>query len=163
MIMKKILFFGAFAAFVLTATSCCRQPEADNQNQLLLATAWYQQSAEMRACYYQAYRMAQMALDNNLSNYKGDKRPAVVPVRCSVWPGRRFHRRGCQSLCGESLSIFRDELPSLFLWRRRDDQPVHHVSGAEGSQMERGISMDCLYPDGHPAGVYPVSATLEAE
>ena len=76
--MNKRLIFGAFAALAMTATSCCRQPETDNQNQLMLATAWYQQSAEMRACYYQAYRMAQMALTENLRNYKGDKRPAVV-------------------------------------------------------------------------------------
>lgn len=78
LIMKKTLIFGAFAAFILMSASCCRKTEPDNQNQLLLATAWYQQSAEMRACYYQAYHMAQLALDNNLNSYKGEKRPAVV-------------------------------------------------------------------------------------
>lgn len=76
--MKRTLIFGAFAALILMSASCCRKTETDNQNQLLLATAWYQQSAEMHACYYQAYHMAQLALDNNLLNYKGDKRPAVV-------------------------------------------------------------------------------------
>ncbi len=76
--MKKIFIFGAL---VTIAASCCQQKndvEAENQNHLLLAAAWYQQSAEMRACYYQAYRMAQLALTENLKNYKGDKHPAVV-------------------------------------------------------------------------------------
>lgn len=43
-----------------------------------MATAWYQQSAEMRACYYQSYRMAQTTLEANLQNYQGDKPAAVV-------------------------------------------------------------------------------------
>lgn len=45
---------------------------------LLLATAWFQQSAEMRACYYQSYNMAKLALKDNLHNYKGTKPAAVV-------------------------------------------------------------------------------------
>ena len=88
---------------------------------------------------------------------------AAFPVRGSVRPRRRIHRCGCQPLCGESLSVFRDELPSLLLRCRRRDQPVHHVPGAENGQMERGIPMDFLYPDGHPAGVHPFAAALEAE
>lgn len=61
--------------------SCCRDnggQQKENANFLLNATAWYQQSAEMRACYYQSYKLAQMALTENLQNYKGDKPTAVV-------------------------------------------------------------------------------------
>lgn len=67
----------------ITFISCGKtnvsQPDTANQSdKLLLATAWYQQSAEMRACYYQSYRMAQMALESNLQNYKGEKPTAVI-------------------------------------------------------------------------------------
>ncbi|MCQ2376099.1 MAG: 5'-nucleotidase, lipoprotein e(P4) family [Salinivirgaceae bacterium] len=60
---------------------CQSKPEPANElvaEQLLLATAWYQQSAEMRACYYQAYSLAEMALAQNLAAYKGTKPAAVV-------------------------------------------------------------------------------------
>ncbi len=65
----------------LISTSCYRNENCkhkENSNHLLNATAWYQQSAEMRACYYQSYRMAQMALTENLQNYSGSKPTAVV-------------------------------------------------------------------------------------
>jgi len=75
--MRRLSILSVLAAIVFTAVSCCHK-ETENQNQLLLSTAWYQQSAEMRACYYQAYRMAQLALAENLRNYHGEKRPAVV-------------------------------------------------------------------------------------
>lgn len=62
--------------------SCSQKPTpqaAENDmKHLLLATAWYQQSAEMRACYYQAYNMARLALKENKQNYKGPKPTAVV-------------------------------------------------------------------------------------
>ena len=65
----------------LISTSChqnekCQQKE--NASHLLNATAWYQQSAEMRACYYQSYKMAQIALTDNLQKYNGSKPAAVV-------------------------------------------------------------------------------------
>lgn len=79
--MKRLsVILGLVAGIV--ATSCT--PKTDNQTDgepmthLLLATAWFQQSAEMRACYYQSYMLAKMALKENLQNYKGAKPAAVV-------------------------------------------------------------------------------------
>lgn len=79
--MKRLsVILGLVAGIV--ATSCT--PKTDNQTDgepmthLLLATAWFQQSAEMRACYYQSYNMAKLALKDNLHNYKGTKPAAVV-------------------------------------------------------------------------------------
>ena len=51
---------------------------AESQDQLLLATLWYQKSAEMRALYYQCYSNAKAALVKNLAASKVDKKPAVV-------------------------------------------------------------------------------------
>ena len=87
----------------------------------------------------------------------------AVPVCRSLRPRRRLHRRGGESLCSESLSILRDELPALFLRRRRGHQPIYHVPCAEAGEVESGIPMDVLYSVGHPAGVYPVAAAVETE
>jgi len=50
----------------------------ESQDQLLLATIWYQKSAEMRALYYQCYANAETALLKNLAGARRDKKPAVV-------------------------------------------------------------------------------------
>ena len=39
---------------------------AEDQDQLILATLWYQKSAEMRALFYQCFRNAEIALTENL-------------------------------------------------------------------------------------------------
>lgn len=77
--LRSVIGIVSLSAVVL---SCCQKPApqaAENDmKHLLLATAWYQQSAEMRACYYQAYNMARLALKENKQNYKGSKPTAVV-------------------------------------------------------------------------------------
>jgi 5'-nucleotidase (lipoprotein e(P4) family) len=50
---------------------------AETQDQLILATLWYQQSAEMKALYYQCYRNAEIALSENLA-WSDKTRPAAV-------------------------------------------------------------------------------------
>ena len=80
--MKTIKLVIGSIALSLAVASCCQKkasPTAEpDMKHLLLATAWYQQSAEMRACYYQAYTMAKMALRENLQNHRGAKPAAVV-------------------------------------------------------------------------------------
>ncbi|MCK7542271.1 MAG: hypothetical protein MZV63_71050 [Marinilabiliales bacterium] len=48
-----------------------------SQDQLILATLWYQKSAEMRALYYQCFRNAEIALAENLA-WAGRTKPAAV-------------------------------------------------------------------------------------
>jgi len=43
-----------------------------------IADLWFHHSAEMEACFIQTYKMAQLALDEQLANYKNEKKPAVV-------------------------------------------------------------------------------------
>jgi 5'-nucleotidase (lipoprotein e(P4) family) len=75
------LVIGIIALSVVVS-SCCKKPaslsDQNDMKHLLLATAWFQQSAEMRACYYQSYTLAKMALKENQQNYKGTKPMAVV-------------------------------------------------------------------------------------
>lgn len=80
--MKTLHSFIGIISLSAVVLSCCQKPTPKNDENdmkhLLLATSWYQQSAEMRACYYQAYNMARLALKENLQNYKGTKPAAVV-------------------------------------------------------------------------------------
>ncbi len=80
--MKPIIFSMLFVLAI-----ACNCPKNEKQNNisslsesehLVGATNWFQKSAEMRACYYQTFRLAKMQLQNNLNNYKGEKPTAVV-------------------------------------------------------------------------------------
>ncbi len=51
---------------------------AENQDHLILATLWFQKSAEMRALYYQCFRNAERALAENMATAGGTKPAAVV-------------------------------------------------------------------------------------
>jgi len=53
-------------------------PAEEDQDQLILATLWYQKSAEMKALYYQCFRNAEIALSENLAWYDGTLPAAVV-------------------------------------------------------------------------------------
>lgn len=50
---------------------------ADDQDHLILATLWFQKSAEMRALYYQCFRSAEIALAENMAK-AGRTKPAAV-------------------------------------------------------------------------------------
>jgi len=45
---------------------------------LVMSVLWYQQSAEMKACYYQAYNFAKLVLDKNIAESKSILKKAVV-------------------------------------------------------------------------------------
>jgi 5'-nucleotidase (lipoprotein e(P4) family) len=87
MIMTKqiAIFIMGFILF----SSCCQQDCARSENEenadlygasdyLISATLWYQNAAELRALYYQAYNVAKQALIQNLANHNGEKTPAIV-------------------------------------------------------------------------------------
>lgn len=84
----KRYFFILLSGMILLI-GCCENSCDHNSNgqtndlygssdYLINATLWYQHSAELRACYYQAFNVAKVALDNNLKNYQGEKPPAIV-------------------------------------------------------------------------------------
>jgi 5'-nucleotidase (lipoprotein e(P4) family) len=52
--------------------------QLSNSEHLVSATNWFQKSAEMRACFYQAYNFAELKLSEHHKNYKGHKPAAVV-------------------------------------------------------------------------------------
>jgi 5'-nucleotidase (lipoprotein e(P4) family) len=60
---------------------CCEKEVVvinETSEYLLNATLWVQNSAEYRACCYQSFNFAKIALDNNLKTAKKDKPSAVV-------------------------------------------------------------------------------------
>ncbi len=85
--MKNKLLYCLIVIFLFNA---CKYNAADNQKdvtdtatfseaeQLVMTVVWFQKSAEMQACYWQAYNLAKLALDKNLADYKGDKKKAVI-------------------------------------------------------------------------------------
>ena len=52
--------------------------EVESSEYLLNATLWVQTSGEYRACCYQAFNYAKIAVENNLKTVKKDKAPAVI-------------------------------------------------------------------------------------
>jgi len=82
--MKKLIIVTGM--IMLTACGTVRKetvapggavPPPETQDQLILATLWYQQSAEMKALYYQCFRNAEIALSENLA-WSDKARPAAV-------------------------------------------------------------------------------------
>ena len=71
-----LLLFGC--ANSITTSSTEANAEAEISKQLGGAVLWYQNSAEMRLAYIQAYRYAKILLDEKLANSKNSKPPAVV-------------------------------------------------------------------------------------
>jgi len=85
--MNKQLFLLIFMLIALfscnnkdTENNCCNKDsiKLSETEQLVMSVVWYQKSAEMQACYYQAYNLAKLALDKNLSEYKGSNKKSVV-------------------------------------------------------------------------------------
>ena len=77
--MKKLIIVTC--SIILASCGTVKQKSMsreENQDQLILATLWYQRSAEMKALYLQCYRNAEIALAENLAWADGVLPPAVV-------------------------------------------------------------------------------------
>ena len=77
--MKKLII--VICLIILASCSTVKhysQSPGENQDPLILATLWYQKSAEMRALYYQCFRNAEEALSANLTLDDRTKPAAVV-------------------------------------------------------------------------------------
>ena len=80
--MRKHYIYFLYILWILMPLSSIAQDvpekEAHNNDQLLMAVLWTQRSAEYKALCYQTYYLAEKALAENLKNYSGSKKPAVV-------------------------------------------------------------------------------------
>ena len=81
--MKKLLILLLISSFIAacnnTGTEETTQKETKSTNEyMVLATNWYQQSAEMRAIYYQSFNLAKVLVVVNKNEQLTDKKPAVV-------------------------------------------------------------------------------------
>ncbi|QSE97385.1 5'-nucleotidase, lipoprotein e(P4) family [Fulvivirga lutea] len=76
--MKKQILFTLLIAVSFSCFGQSKTSEkAQMSDQLTMSVLWYQQSAEMRQAYYQAYNYAKMLVDNKLETIK-TKRPTAV-------------------------------------------------------------------------------------
>lgn len=76
--MKKLIIVSGIIILASCATvKNNTAPVAEDQDQLILSTLWYQKSAEMRALYYQCFRNAEISLSENLA-WAGRTKPAAV-------------------------------------------------------------------------------------
>jgi 5'-nucleotidase (lipoprotein e(P4) family) len=81
-------FSISICAFLLATLISCQNEVPTSQNkvdseallsqQLTMSVLWFQQSAEMRQAYYQAYQYATMLVDNKIKSNTSDKKLAVV-------------------------------------------------------------------------------------
>lgn len=77
--MKQIVAIAFLVILVsCSSTKSGKVTQDVSQDQLILSTLWYQKSAEMRALYYQCFRNARSALDENLAASDKEKPGAVV-------------------------------------------------------------------------------------
>jgi 5'-nucleotidase (lipoprotein e(P4) family) len=80
--MKNLLF--VLNIFIWIAINPSLAQDADSNEKLsesehlVMATDWFQKSAEMRACYYQAYQLAKWRLDQKLASRQNQKPAAIV-------------------------------------------------------------------------------------
>ena len=84
--MKKIILLSLLLSFGIIScqnnskiNNANTQTKSDTTNEhLLMSTVWYQKSAEMRAIYYQSYRLAKMIVDEKIATLDKNQKKAVV-------------------------------------------------------------------------------------
>ena len=77
--MKKITFFSLLITlFFSSCQEASQKPQPKNNDGLLMATLFVQQSSEYKALCYQVYNMAHSRLDQKIADYKGEKALAVI-------------------------------------------------------------------------------------
>lgn len=90
--MRKFIYLNIIISLLFL--SCCRNNEqkqtivgsdsgavvnpALNYQHLVGAVNWFRKSGEMRACYYQAYKLAKMQLDAKLAKISKNKKRAII-------------------------------------------------------------------------------------
>ena len=75
--MKKLL--PILLAISLCTSSCSNyEAPAPDSDQMVMATLWFQHSAEARAMYYQGYNIAQLRVEQALDTLPADLKLAVV-------------------------------------------------------------------------------------
>lgn len=87
--MKQFLFFASITILLYSCkcsdndTKCSKSDSTNisrksDYEHLVMATLWYQKSAEMRAMYYQCYNWAKRLLDEKLQNNKDSRKKAII-------------------------------------------------------------------------------------
>ena len=83
-----LLFLLLFSS--ISCTTNRPESQLDSQNHLTMATLWYQRSAEMRALYYQAFNLARIVVDQNLSLSDTGQKAVVLDIDETVLDNSPF-------------------------------------------------------------------------
>ena len=75
--MMKFISLWPGCFLLMFLIGCSHKASTDHQEQLLQATLWYQQSAELQAIFWQTYYLAERELGSRMGK-EYDKPPAVV-------------------------------------------------------------------------------------
>ena len=86
--MKTIRIFYLFVVIVVSCSTMGSNPPADPlkipaeqpQDHLIMATLWYQRSAEMRALSYQAFNWARTVVDQRLLQPSHGKKAVILDI-----------------------------------------------------------------------------------
>ena len=78
----RTLFSLIIVVLLLTSCKYIQQDRSNEketaQDHLIMSTLWFQQSAEARALFYQAFNIASLMLDKHLEELPENSRPAIV-------------------------------------------------------------------------------------
>lgn len=93
--MKKIIIF--IFIFIIGKQAITAQTQLDSTSNgaqhLVLATLWFQRSAEMRATYYQAFNIATVTLEQQKKNKTKKKKAVVLDIDETVLDNSPFEGR----------------------------------------------------------------------
>lgn len=81
MIRKTALLTALGALFFVISCHCpkqCQKAVSESNQELLMATLYYQRAAENKALYYQAFNIAKERIDKVTQSWNSDKRPALI-------------------------------------------------------------------------------------
>ncbi|MCK5823240.1 MAG: 5'-nucleotidase, lipoprotein e(P4) family [Bacteroidales bacterium] len=77
-ILLSIMFFSIVSCQNTTDETNTSTKKDPTNEHLLMSTVWFQNSAEMRAIYYQSYNLAKMIVNNSVSKLDKNEKKAVV-------------------------------------------------------------------------------------
>lgn len=115
-----------------------KKSDLSESEHLVGAANWFQKSAEMRACYYQTYQLAEFRLKENKEAYKGKKPIAVIlDIDETVLDNSPF----------EAHLIRTGQLYSSSLWKEWTDKvEAKALPGAlEFTRFAKSIDVEVIY------------------
>ena len=138
---------------VASTTAPAVQVAADSHRelnqQMVLATWWFQRSAEARALYLQAYTMARMALERDLSLKIAGKRAVILDIDETVLDNSPFQARciqdgtayptGWAEWCREARALALPGVKQFLDWADSSGVDIYYISNRKQALLDETI------------------------